>query len=316
MNLKFTFLLLFSMLLFNVQLNSQCTDNGGGCPVGGANTVQELTNCIAAGAAVQIADNANLTITCNYDLTGKTVTLGKGVDIRFTGNVTVGNTSLFANDNGNHSLTVNGIEVSPSGDLTIGELNTALGALVGSSTLEAVLTALPVDLISFTGKASKTKVSLNWSTAIEENNSHFEVEHSLNGKDFKKIKEIKGAGTTQVRQDYSYEHRQGVGGLNYYRLKQVDYDGQFEYSEIISINVNAPKAQYTLFPNPVSSNFVIQTATGDTPAGLKLLNQLGQEIRLDSDTERVVLPAGLKKGLYVLQFELNGQAFSEKLLIQ
>lgn len=314
MNLKCTFLLL--CFAISSSLYSQDCDPSVGptCPANGADTHQELTDCIAAGAAVEV--RADRTSNCPYDLSGKSVNLRNGVDLRFTGNITVSNTTSFSSNNDSHVLFIGAFEISPTGDYTIAELNTILAGLAGPTSVADLLTILPVEFISFQAKTDRNKVMLEWATATESNNSHFEVEHSLNGKDFKKIKEIKGAGTTQVRQDYSYEYRQGVGGLNYYRLKQVDYDGQFEYSEIISINVNAPKAQYTLFPNPVSSNFVIQTATGDTPAGLKLLNQLGQEIRLDSDTERVVLPAGLKKGLYVLQFELNGQAFSEKLLIQ
>lgn len=315
MNLKFTFLLLIPILLLNVPLSSQCSDNGGSCPAV-VNNLLEMSNCVAASSNITTKDNYTETINCNYDLSGITFTLGKNVTIRFTGNVTVSSSTEFAAENGNHSIDINGIQISNSGDFKISDLNDALDALTGPSTLEAVVTALPVEFIFFKGKVKQAKVLLNWATAIESNNSHFEVQHSLNGKDFRKIKEIKGAGTTQVRQDYSYEYRQVVGGLNYYRLKQVDYDGQFEYSEVISVDVRAPKTQYTLFPNPVHNNFVIQTATGEVPTGIRLLNQLGQEVRLDSDTERVSLPPSLKRGLYILQFELNGQAFSEKILIQ
>ncbi len=314
MNLKFTFLL--ACLISIAQIKAQdCTPSGGpSCPPQGADTNQELTDCIAAGNSIEVKDD--ITSNCDYDLTGKSFNLKNDVDLRFTGDITVDNTTTFSSNNASYAIFFGPIEVSTTGDLTIAELNAALATITGTLSLSELLALLPVEFISFQGKADKGRVHLQWATATESNNSHFEVQHSLNGKDFKKIKEVKGAGTTQVRQDYSYEYRQVVGGLNYYRLKQVDYDGQFEYSEIISINVNAPKAQYTLFPNPASSNFVIQTATGDTPAGLRLLNQLGQEIRLDSQTDRVFLPAGLKKGLYILQFELNGQAFSEKILIQ
>lgn len=314
MNLKFTFFLTLAMLLSIAQLRSQCTSSGG-CPGGGAENEQQLTNCILGGAAIEV--KGAVTASCDYNLVGKSFNLKNGASLRFTGDITVSSTTSFSSNNASHAVFIGPLEISPTGDLTLAELNAALSTITGTLSLSELLTLLPVEFISFTGKANKTKVSLNWATATESNNSHFEVEHSLNGKDFKKIKEIKGAGTTQERQDYSYVYRQTVGGLSYYRLKQVDYDGHFDYSEVISVIVNAPKAQYTLFPNPVQDNFVIQTATGETPTSVQLFNQLGQEIRLDYlNFEQVHLPAGLKKGLYILQFELEGQTLTEKLLIQ
>ncbi|MBX2873105.1 MAG: T9SS type A sorting domain-containing protein, partial [Saprospiraceae bacterium] len=308
--------ILLMCLVLTAQLQAQdCTPSGGpSCPSQGADTNQELTDCIAAGNSIEVKDD--ITSNCAYDLSGKSFNLKNDVDLRFTGDITVDNTTSFSSNNSSYAIFFGPIEVSTSGDLTIAELNAALATITGTLSLSELLTLLPVEFISFQAKADRNRVHLAWATATESNNSHFEVQHSLNGKDFKKIKEIKGAGTTQVRQDYSYEYRQAVGGLNYYRLKQIDYDGQFEYSEVISVDVQAPKAQYTLFPNPVQNNFVIQTATGEVPTGIRLLNQLGQEIRLDGNTEQVFLPSGIKKGLYVLQFELDGQAFSEKLLIQ
>lgn len=313
MNLRFTFLVFFSLLLLNTQLWGQCSDTGG-CPGGGAVSPQDLTDCIAGTGTVQV--KGVITSNCDYNLSGEDINLKNNASLRFTGNITVSNTTFFSSNNASHSIFIGSFEISPTGDYTIAELNTILAGLPGPISVADLLTILPVEFISFQGKADRSKVRLEWATATESNNSHFEVQHSLNGKDFKKIKEIKGAGTTQVRQDYSYEYRQAVGGLNYYRLKQIDFDGRFEYSEVISVHVKAPKAQYTLFPNPVHNNFVIQTATGEVPTGIRLLNQLGQEIRLDGNTELVFLPTGIKKGLYVLQFELDGQAFSEKLLIQ
>lgn len=315
MNLKFTFLLLCFAIASQVQ-GQDCTPSGGPtCPANGADTHQELTDCIAAGATIDV--RGDLTSNCPYDLSGKSFNLRNDVDLRFTGDITVSSTTSFSATNASHAVFFGAIEVSPTGDLTLAELNAALATITGTLSLAELLVLLPVEFISFEGKADQNRVRLDWATATESNNSHFEVEHSLNGKDFKKIKEIKGAGTTQERQDYNYEYRQTVGGLSYYRLKQVDYDGHFDYSEVISVTVNAPKAQYTLFPNPVQDNFVIQTATGETPTSVQLFNQLGQEIRLDYlNFEQVHLPAGLKKGLYILQFELEGQTLTEKLLIQ
>lgn len=315
MNLKFT--LLFSICFFAVQILAQdCSANASpSCPSAGADTNQELTDCIAAGAATEV--RGDITSNCAYNLSGKSFNLKNNVDLRFTGDITVSNTTSFSANNASHAIFIGSLEISPTGDLTIAELNAALAALSGPVSLSELLTILPVEFISFQGKAINNKVRLDWATATESNNSHFEVQHSLNGKDFKKIKEIKGAGTTQVRQDYSYEHRQAVGGVHYYRLKQIDFDGHFDYSTIVTVSVNAPKAQYSLFPNPVREQLVIQTATGETPTRVQLFNQIGQEIRIDySKEEQIKLPTNIQNGLYILQFELSGQTFTEKLIVQ
>lgn len=110
---------------------------------------------------------------------------------------------------------------------------------------------LPIELIAFDAKKEKEDVMLYWSTQSETNNSHFILEHSVNGRDFAKLGRVEGAGDANTLQEYQYQHDKPGAGTHYYRLLQVDFDGQSEYSEIISVRFDA-KPDVVLFPNPFS----------------------------------------------------------------
>lgn len=98
----------------------------------------------------------------------------------------------------------------------------------------------PVELnyfeLSVPDPAAQT-IFLNWQTASEQNNSHFEVQHSINGIYFETIGIVNGNGTTTEVFDYHFVDKNPSNGINYYRLKQVDYDGKFEISDIRSIGI-------------------------------------------------------------------------------
>jgi len=123
---------------------------------------------------------------------------------------------------------------------------------VGCSINISVVEPLPVELTSFDGKETGKTNTLTWQTASELNNSHFEVERSLDGNNFRQIGNVHGNGTSVYKIDYQFEDHNPVA-QSYYRLKQVDYDGKFEYSDIISINSRNHKSDITsIFPNPIS----------------------------------------------------------------
>ena len=125
--------------------------------------------------------------------------------------------------------------------------------------------ALPVELLYFYAEKVNKGVQLDWQTATELNNSHFEIEWSpsveqagTNGIDFKKIGEVAGAGTTNDVQFYDFLHQTPVIGMNYYRLKQFDFDGTFEYSDVLNIEYRTRNIEYRIFPNPTSAFITIE----------------------------------------------------------
>ena len=124
------------------------------------------------------------------------------------------------------------------------------------------LAPLPVELTSFTALASAGKVNLNWTTASEINNSGFEIERSFDGNSFFTVGYVKGNGTTTEPRSYSFIDNIEANGTQtiYYRLKQVDYNGLFEYSDIVSVVFDLP-TEYALgqnYPNPFNPSSKIK----------------------------------------------------------
>lgn len=322
MKWKTTLCLLLSLLASRA-LISQCDAAGSPTCAANINNVQQLTDCLAAGGSPNIATDLP-NITCDYNLSGKTINLENQVDIRFTGSVTVTSTTSFTATTGNGTITIGSVVVTANngggnGDLTLAELNQALADLGASSTLEAVVASLPVEFSSFTGRSNQKSVILDWSTATESNNKHFEVQFSTDGKAFKQIGIVAGVGTSYITQHYRFEHTAPAKGINYYRLKQVDYDGAFDYSNMVTVELDTNhKGTYRLFPNPVRERFTIQTAAGDLPTKVTLINTLGQEIQLFHATagEAYELPGSLQKGTYIVRFDWAGETRFERIVVQ
>lgn len=142
-------------------------------------------------------------------------------------------------------------------------------------TYTATPVGVPVELISFTASKNGTQADLAWRTATEVNNSHFEIERSTNGRDFSYIGEVEGAGTTSVIQSYDFADRNPANGQNYYRFKQVDRDGTFEYSPVRSLDFSVA-ARTVIYPNPVVDFAVVETNISD--ASLEVYNVAGNKV--------------------------------------
>ncbi len=109
---------------------------------------------------------------------------------------------------------------------------------------------LPVELTSFIGRPKVKTINLLWTTASETNNDYFKVEKSTNGIDFKEVIEIDGRGTTNLETKYNWTDQSPSDGLNYYRLLQVDFNGDKSYSDIIVIEFEADRSEIQVYPNP------------------------------------------------------------------
>lgn len=116
----------------------------------------------------------------------------------------------------------------------------------------------PIELADFSGRQSDNTVVLEWVTESEIENSHFEIEHSTDVTKFAQIGTVDGAGTTTQTQQYRFVHNNPVLGDNhYYRLKQVDYDGNTSYSDVVTVYMESSIEQVSVFPTPATSEVTV-----------------------------------------------------------
>jgi len=142
-------------------------------------------------------------------------------------------------------------------------------------------TTLPVELISFQAELQGKTSILKWSTASEENNAGFEIQRSVDREDFRKIGWLSGQGNTGERIDYSFVDKNMQSNVQYYyRLKQIDYDGRFDYSQIVTSilkDVNGFVLE-KISPNPSEAGFttVRILSIKDQDLEVTVINNLGK----------------------------------------
>jgi hypothetical protein len=122
---------------------------------------------------------------------------------------------------------------------------------------------LSVSLLAFTAKTIDNSVKLEWSTANEKNNSHFDIERSLDGRNFSKIGQVKGNGSTTQSFDYSFLDSNFSSKTRYYRLKQVDFDRKASFSNIISIKSDFRERNVRVFPTLVNDWITVELITSN-----------------------------------------------------
>ena len=143
--------------------------------------------------------------------------------------------------------------------------------------------ATPVELAFFSGYFDGEDVNLYWHTATEVNNLGFEIERSADGYNFQKVGFVPGEGTTTLSQYYFYLDSLIIAGIIYYRIKQIDYDGKFEYSNIVTVLTNGPHNQFILnqnYPNPFNPNTKISFQIPEaSEVKISVYNLLGEEVK-------------------------------------
>lgn len=120
--------------------------------------------------------------------------------------------------------------------------------------------SLPVELTSFAATQNGTNVVIDWATATETNNMGFDVERSTDGISFAKIGFVKGAGTTTSAQSYKFTDESAFAGKNYYRLRQIDMNGEFTYTDAIEVDLMLAGdfVIYQNYPNPFNPSTTIK----------------------------------------------------------
>src|SRR3972149_8376789 len=185
---------------------------------------------------------------------------------------------------------------------------------------------LPVELVSFNASVDKNNINLRRIASTELNNSGFEVERRTANSSYKKIAFVQGKGTTTQSNGYTYSDVVNQTGIYIYRLKQVDLDGTFEYSNEIMVNVIALPGQYALaqnYPNPFNPTTSIEYVIPQAGfVNLSVFNLLGERVAelvneiMESGNHTIVFDASrLSSGTYIYTLSVNGNVVTKKMTL-
>jgi hypothetical protein len=195
--------------------------------------------------------------------------------------------------------------------------------------LSRAATPLPIELLDFNASCctDNGEVDLYWVTATETNNDYFTVERSIDGNNFSQLTIVDGAGNSTVRLNYSTLDPEPENGLNYYRLKQTDFDGNYTYSNVVAVeNKNSNGLQFNIYPNPSvgqSAYMSIEGLVDEAEILVVVYDVWGQEsyskvIIADEDSENIIAidPSGkLPAGIYFVKATSGQTTYQQKMII-
>jgi hypothetical protein len=242
------------------------------------------------------SSNVNVTLSWNNSRSGLIDTLADLVVARWDGS--------SWRDHGNGGTT---------GNTTAGTIITSAPVSSFSPfTLASRTTAnpLPIKLISFNANLLKNSVWLDWKTETEINNDYFTVERSNNLEQWEFVKELKGAGNSNIVLTYSTLDQKPMIGVSYYRLKQTDFNGDYSYSDVVAIN-NKGLGDISVYPNPVKDLLTIKTNCENCI--IKVYSAIGQLVY--NGNEKQINTSNWAKGAYeVVIINNDGSLFNTKVV--
>ncbi|MDX1349573.1 MAG: T9SS type A sorting domain-containing protein, partial [Putridiphycobacter sp.] len=185
----------------------------------------------------------------------------------------------------------------------------------GAGIIDLVTGPLPIELINFSGEMINREAHLFWSTASESNNDYFDVQHSTDGQNWQNFVKIQGAGNSSIVRNYKAIHLDPILGINYYQLKQTDFNGTYTYSETISLNYD--ENEMIVYPNP-ANNEVFISKKSINEYEINIYNIFGQlvQVELQSSNNYTIIAnlSKLNAGVYFIELKKNGSSERVKLL--
>lgn len=198
--------------------------------------------------------------------------------------------------------------------LTLSNINTFDVWTAGTAEIH-----LPVSLTEFSGVKNEHQIKINWKTASEINNNFFTLEKSADGINFFSLKKVDGSGTTSQVSAYEVTDRNPLRGTNYYRLKQTDFDGSYEYSDPIAVRFDSPamrELNSTVYPNPNSGQFRIDYK-GETSVDFTIYDATGRAVyhgELTPMGNNQIQLGNIQRGIYTVMI-MNDTPDNIKLLV-
>ncbi len=203
------------------------------------------------------------------------------------------------------------------------------GDVIGPITIGQSI-ALPITLLSFDAEIDNTSVKLTWKTTSEINNDYFTIERSSNGLDFEEVAQVQGSGNSNSVKEYEQYDDSPLLGTSYYRLKQTDFDGKFEYVKLIAINFNQNSegiCTLKVYPNPCVGSCTIDLKDcplSESQVDIELYDAFGKKIvnritpkSQSKDISFHLNPSNnLAPGVYIVRAKTNGKNQASKVIIK
>jgi hypothetical protein len=291
---------------------------GGTININGYVTINNSLS-FSGGGTLNINEGDTLYVTGDLDATGSSEINIKGTlivkgNLKLAGSTDVSNTSTVIvigdvikssggsdlSNYGNFYVagTYNSNDFSPVGNLGDETLLYQNNPILFNFINEITNGALPIELIDFKAQTRNGSFCLTFSTLSEQNFDYFAIERSSDAKNYLQIGTVKGSGWSQTRKDYSFADKNPLPGLNYYRLKAVDFDGYTEYFPAIAVFNDQTKVTVGNVVNDKTLKI-----NSNISAQVKLVNLTGQQVFLGEITNgqnNISLPYSLPRGYYSL----------------
>jgi hypothetical protein len=179
---------------------------------------------------------------------------------------------------------------------------------------------LPIELLSFTVNCYNQNTVIAWSTASENNNDYFTIEHSADAANWMIIKTVDGAGNSSTVKNYSFTDSITNNMVSYFRLKQTDFDGKFKYSKVITIRnckENSAPNSLVVYPNPAGGiiNFLFNGDIGQVRS-IEVFNVLGERVYYSGRYQSSIDLTNKSAGMYYVHFNLSTKTITAKIIIE
>ncbi len=208
-----------------------------------------------------------------------------------------------------------------SGGIAANAINTFSPFTFG--TVDNIQNPLPIDLLSFDLSKEDNSVRIDWSTASETNNDYFIIERTDDFKNIEVVQTIKGAGNSNEILNYFIYDNQPLNGTSYYRLTQVDYDGQQEVFDWKSVNFdNTKEPKLSVYPNPSKAGkATIKLSNIKGLTQIEVLDIAGRLVynksfELTETNNQIRLNLNLKSGVYFIRTSNNNSTLTQRLIVE
>ncbi|MEO9256923.1 MAG: T9SS type A sorting domain-containing protein, partial [Crocinitomicaceae bacterium] len=179
------------------------------------------------------------------------------------------------------------------------------------------IVTLPVELIDFTVKQAGMSVQVNWKTGSELNNDYFTVEKSMNGSIWSQIAKVKGAGTTNQLNEYSALDDKPFTGISYYRIKQTDFNGDFQYTNVEKVEFKGTES-ILVYPQPAKDKLTLVWDGFD--GDITLMDFSGQIVNVPTQKSKngsyIADVSQLQRGIYFIKLSDGKSVITKKITIQ